>query len=133
MQEFAGYISVNLAFIPNYGDRYRHGEPIATAFVASTVNQVISKRFVKQHHKGWTKWGVHVLLHVRSQVLNDDLRETFRAWYPEMTPPAEAAQPRRARAAEPPLWHGLQAIRFATPARWLAFRAPPHLASHRRS
>jgi hypothetical protein len=31
-------------FIPNYGERYRHGERISTGFVESTVNQVVSKR-----------------------------------------------------------------------------------------
>src|SRR5262249_45448920 len=41
--EFHTYITVNEAFIPNYGDRYRYGEVISTAFVESTVNQVISK------------------------------------------------------------------------------------------
>ena len=45
--ELRGYIMANEAFIPNYGDRYRHDEMISTAFVESTVNQVISKRLVK--------------------------------------------------------------------------------------
>ena len=44
VKELRGYISANEAFIPNYGDRYRHDEMISTAFVESTVNQVISKR-----------------------------------------------------------------------------------------
>jgi hypothetical protein len=48
VDEFRGYIAVNRPFIPNYGDRYRHGETIATAFVESTVNQVVSRRMVKQ-------------------------------------------------------------------------------------
>jgi hypothetical protein len=26
VHEFQGYIAVNKSFIPNYGDRYRHGE-----------------------------------------------------------------------------------------------------------
>ena len=43
--------------IPNYGDRYRHGEPIATSFVESTVNQVISKRMVKKQQMRWTERG----------------------------------------------------------------------------
>src|SRR6266446_2060425 len=30
--------------IPNDGERYRNGEPIATGFVASTVHEVVSKR-----------------------------------------------------------------------------------------
>ncbi|MEH2213640.1 hypothetical protein [Nostoc sp.] len=32
-------------YIPNYEERWRNGEAIATEFVESTVNQVISKRF----------------------------------------------------------------------------------------
>jgi hypothetical protein len=32
----------------------------------------------------WTKKGAHLLLQVRSQVLNDDLRATFERWYPSM-------------------------------------------------
>ena len=38
------YIEANKAFIPNYGDCYRHDETISTAFVESTVNYVVSKR-----------------------------------------------------------------------------------------
>jgi hypothetical protein len=48
VHEFQGYIAVNTPFIPSYGDRYRHGETISTAFVESTVNQVVSRRMVKQ-------------------------------------------------------------------------------------
>jgi hypothetical protein len=42
--EFAGYIRANADRIPNYGERRRCGETISTAFVESTVNQVVSKR-----------------------------------------------------------------------------------------
>jgi hypothetical protein len=35
--EFHTYITANEGFIPNYGDRYRYGEIISTAFVESTV------------------------------------------------------------------------------------------------
>lgn len=48
VREFNGYIAVNEPYIVNYGDRYRNGETISTAFVESTVNGVISKRFVKK-------------------------------------------------------------------------------------
>jgi hypothetical protein len=37
--------------IPNYGERYRNGEPIATGFVESTVNEVVSKRFCKKQQR----------------------------------------------------------------------------------
>ncbi len=82
--EFHGYITANEGFIPNYGDRYRYGEVISTAFVESTVNQVISKRFVKKQQMRWTKKGAHLLLQVRTQALNDDLWATFKHWYPAM-------------------------------------------------
>lgn len=48
LEEFIGYIENNQRFIVNYGDRYRHGEPITSSFVESAVNQVVSKRFVKR-------------------------------------------------------------------------------------
>lgn len=59
VKELRGYISANEAFIPNYGDRYRHDEMTSTAFVESTVNQVISKRFVKKQQMRWTQRGAH--------------------------------------------------------------------------
>jgi hypothetical protein len=85
--EFEGYISDNQSFIPNYGDRYRYGEVISTAFVESTVNQLISKRFVKKQQMRWTDEGAHLLLQIRIQVLNGDWRDTFVRWYPNMPLP----------------------------------------------
>jgi hypothetical protein len=38
----------------NYGERYWQGEKISTAFVQSTVNRVLSKRFVKKQPMQWT-------------------------------------------------------------------------------
>jgi hypothetical protein len=84
VQEFNSYITANEHYIVNYGDRYRNGETISTAFVESTVNEVISKRFVKKQQMRWTKEGAHRLLQVRVQVLNDELRQTFCRWYPGM-------------------------------------------------
>lgn len=46
--EMITYIDNNQAMIPNYGERYRYGEPISTAFVESTVNEVIAKRMAKK-------------------------------------------------------------------------------------
>jgi len=89
VSEFGGYITANQSFIPNYGDRYRHGERISTGFVESTVNQVVSKRFVKKQQMRWSEWGVHRLLQIRTQVLNGDWHEKLRGWYPGMTPPSD--------------------------------------------
>ena len=84
LYEFEHYMDANKSFIPNYGDRYRNGERIATGFVESTVNQVISKRFVKKQQMRWTERGAHLLLQVRTKTLNEELRSTFEEWYPGM-------------------------------------------------
>ena len=58
--EFATYVDNNAGAIVNYGERYRCGERIATGFVESAVNQVISKRFVKKQQIRWTPRGAHL-------------------------------------------------------------------------
>ena len=83
--EFGGYIRANASCIPNYGERYRCGEAISSAFVESTVNQVVSKRMVKKQQMRWTPEGAHLLLQVRTRTLNRELAATFRAWYPDFT------------------------------------------------
>jgi len=92
VDECRTYIARNRAFIPNFGDRYRYGERISTAFVESTVNQVVSKRMVKKQQMRWTRRGAHLLLQVRAQVLNHEWRNTFCRWYPSMTQTEESAQ-----------------------------------------
>ena len=80
--EFRGYIRANATGIPNYGERWRTGEAISSAFVESAVNQVISKRMVKKQQTRWTPRGAHLLIQVRTRVLNDDLTADFRRWLP---------------------------------------------------
>ena len=85
------YIKANHAFIPNYGDRYRHDETISIASVESTVNYVVSKRFVKKQQMCWSQRGAHLLLQTRVQVLKDDLRKTFGRWFLGMRAEEHAA------------------------------------------
>ena len=85
IRDFGTYIANNQAFLPDYGDRQRNQEVISTAFTESAVNQLVSKRMVKQQQMHWTQRGAHLLLQVRAQVLNDELRKTFQRWYPAMT------------------------------------------------
>ena len=82
LQEFQTYIENNQQWIPNYGELWRAGETISTAFVESAVDQVLSKRFVKKQQMSWSRRGAHLLLQVRTQVLNEDLRGKFEEWYP---------------------------------------------------
>jgi hypothetical protein len=72
------------AFILNNGDRHQYDETISTAFVESTVNYVVSERFVKKQQMRWTQRGAHLQLQTRVQVLNGDLRGTFCRWFPGM-------------------------------------------------
>ena len=67
------YVVHNRHVIPNYGESYRNGEPIAPGFVESTVNEVVSKRFCKKQHMQWSKEGAHVLLQIRVRTLNGAL------------------------------------------------------------
>lgn len=96
VHELRGYVERNAAGIPNYGERYRHGEAISTAMAESTVNQVMSRRFVKRQQMQWTRRGAHLLLQTRTQVLDGELETTFKSWYPRFRPgsaedPASAA------------------------------------------
>jgi hypothetical protein len=81
VQEFTTYIEHHGGFIPNYGERYRNGERISTGFVESTVNYVVSKRMVKKQQMRWSQRGAHLLLQIRTRVLNGAWEATFRQWY----------------------------------------------------
>ncbi len=86
VRELDTYIANNARYIVNYGERYRNGERISTSFAESAINQVVSKRMVKQQQMQWTPEGAHLLLQVRIQVLNEDWADTFRVWYPNFRP-----------------------------------------------
>ena len=52
----------------------------------SAVNQVISKRMVKkQQQMRWSPRGAHLLLQIRTRVLNDTLAYDYQRWYPDFT------------------------------------------------
>ena len=76
------YIRKNAGSLINYGERYRAGERISSAFVEATINAVIAKRFVKKQQMQWTPRGAHLLLQTRTRTLDGTLRETFERWYP---------------------------------------------------
>jgi hypothetical protein len=73
-------------------------ETISTAFVESTINQVVSRRFVKKQQMQWTLRGAHLLLQTRTKVLNEDLDDLFRRWYPKFRPQPQTQEPERKAA-----------------------------------
>jgi hypothetical protein len=87
IEELHTYVERHPAFIPNYGERYRHGERIASSFVESAVNQVVSN--VKHQQMQWTQRGAHLLLQIRTRVLHEEWEEIFRRWYPGFRPRTE--------------------------------------------
>jgi hypothetical protein len=91
IEELHTYVQRNQKFIPNYGERYRQGERIASGFVESAVNQVVSKRMSKRQQMQWSQRGAHLLLQVRTRVLNEEWENTFRSWYPAFRPRPDAA------------------------------------------
>jgi hypothetical protein len=48
-----------------------------------------ARHLVKKQQMRWTQRGAHLLLQIRTKVINDELRDVFRRWYPQF--PAEAA------------------------------------------
>ena len=86
------------AKIANYGERYRQGETISTAYVESTINQVVSRRFVKKQQMQWTPKGAHLLLQTRTKVLNNELEDVFRRWFPRFRPKAQTTSPEQKAA-----------------------------------
>lgn len=85
--EMRGYIASNVGSIPNYGERYRAGERISTGFAESAINQIVSKRMVKKQQMRWTPRGAHLLLQIRTRVLDDTLAEDLHRWVPQLHPP----------------------------------------------
>ena len=98
-EEFATYIRNNAGSLPNYGERWRNNERISTAFVESTVNVVVGKRFAKKQQMQWSKKGAHLLLQIRTQTLDGSLRNMFTKWYPAMVPANDTRVPVLAAAA----------------------------------
>jgi hypothetical protein len=82
LREFRTYIEQNGGNIPNYGERYRNGERVSTAFVEATVNTMVGKRFAKKQQMQWSHKGAHLLFQMRARVLNNELRSKFAEWYP---------------------------------------------------
>ena len=84
VSEFHQYIKLNESFIPNYSERYNHNEAVSSAVAESTVNEMISRRMAKKQQMRWTQKGAHLLLQVRTKTLNNELKNSFKCWYPKM-------------------------------------------------
>ena len=64
----------------------RNGEPVSTAFMESSVNEVIAKPMNKKQPMRWNRATVQPFLDVRTAGLNDTPDDTFRNRYPGFRP-----------------------------------------------
>jgi hypothetical protein len=76
--DLLGYLERNEAALVHYAARRRRGEPIATSFVESAVDEIISWRMNKAQQMRWSKPTLQPFLDVRTAVLNDTLEDAVR-------------------------------------------------------
>jgi hypothetical protein len=81
VSELLGYLERNEGALVHYAARRRCGEPISTAFVESSVNEIVAKRMNKKQQMRWNRATVQPFLDVRTAVLNETLEDAFRRRY----------------------------------------------------
>jgi hypothetical protein len=67
--ELLAYLERNQGALAHYAARRRRGEPISTAFVESSVNEIIARRMNKKQQMRWNRATVQPFLDVRTAVL----------------------------------------------------------------
>jgi len=82
LNEFHTYFENNLAKTPNYGEKWRHNEIVSTAFVESTVKEVMAKRMAKKQQMQWSQRGARTGLQTRTATLSGEFEGCFQRWYP---------------------------------------------------
>ena len=84
--DLLGHLERNETALAPYAARRRRGEPIATSFVESAVDEIISSRMAKAQQLRWSRATVQPFLDVRTAVLNDTLMDAFRRRRPGFRP-----------------------------------------------
>ena len=80
--DLLSYLEHNEAALVHYDARRRQGEPIATSFVESAVDEIIAWRMNKAQQMRWSRATVQPFLDVRTAVLNNTLEDAFRHRHP---------------------------------------------------
>ena len=84
--DLLGYLERNEAALVHYAARRQRGEPIATSFVESAVDEIIAWRMCKAQQMRWSRATVQPFLDMRTAVLNDTLADAFRRRHPGFRP-----------------------------------------------
>jgi len=93
-----GYLGRNEAALVPYAARRQRGEPIATWFVESAVDEVIAWRMTKKQQMRWNRATVQPFLGVRTAVLNGTLEDAVRHRHPGFWPANDDRRPTAAAA-----------------------------------
>ena len=96
--DLLGYLGRNEAALVHYDARRQRGEPIATSFVESAVDEIIAWRMAKAQQMRWSRATVQPFLDVRTAVLNDTLEDAFRRRHPGFRHANDDQQPISAAA-----------------------------------
>jgi hypothetical protein len=91
--DLLGYLERNEAALVHYAARRQRGEPIATSFVESAVDEIIAWRMAKAQQMRWSRATVPAFLDVRTAVLNDMLDDAFRRRHPGFRPANDDHRP----------------------------------------
>jgi hypothetical protein len=62
IKDLQRYLKNNQDSLVNYGQRYRSGQRVSTAFMESAVNHLIDKRMSKSRQMRWSPKGAHLTL-----------------------------------------------------------------------
>ncbi len=96
--DLLGYLERNEVALVPYAARRRRGEPIATSFVESAVDEIISWRMNKAQQMRWSRATVQPFLDVRTAVLNNTLEDAVRRRHPGFRPASDDRWPAAAAA-----------------------------------
>jgi hypothetical protein len=69
---------------------YQMGD--VSALASPRFEMLSSKRMVKKQQMGWSPRGAHLLLQIRTRVLDEEWENTFRRWYPAFRPEGQPAK-----------------------------------------
>jgi len=58
---------------------------------SGTTPEKVAAGFVKKQQMQWSLKGAHLLLQTRTKVLNNELEDVFRRWYPQFREQSAAA------------------------------------------
>jgi hypothetical protein len=72
----------NWKSLTNYAYAYRHGLRISSAPAKSGMAHLVNRRMGKKQSMRWSAEGAHRLLQVRCAVLDGQLANFFREWFP---------------------------------------------------